>query len=244
MLDLHLNLFGGLTGDMFIAAVLDAFPRFEARVMAAIDALDGPYPVVCSLVAHSGHEMAGHRFEIEPFDKYFGRIPLAFPQEPSSWDSVRGRLVGADIGPGVRTHATKIFELLMRAEAALQGIAPERVALETGAWNSIAQVVGAASLIDALDRARWSASAFPEGGVVTLTGAAIVDYLCPPRSRRRPQPKARSLVRSGTGFGLVGSQNDYMRLLCFEAGDAGFLAQEIVPVPARADGGADQLTRQ
>jgi hypothetical protein len=244
MLDLHLNLSGGLTGDMFIAAVLDAYPRFEGRVIAAIDALDGPYPVVCSLVAHSGHELAGHRFEIEPFDKYFGRIPLAFPQEPSSWDSVRGRLVGADIGAGVRTHATKIFELLVRAEADLQGILPERVALETGAWNSIAQVVGAAALIDALDEARWSVSAFPEGGAVTLTGAAIVDYLCPPRSRRRPQPKARSLVRSGTGFGLVGSQNNYMRLLCFEAGDAAFLAQEKVPVPARADGGADQQTRQ
>jgi uncharacterized protein (DUF111 family) len=244
MLDLYLNLSGGLTGDMFIAAVLDAFPRFEARVIAAIDALDAPYPVVCSFVAHSGHEVTGHRFEIEPFDKYFGRIPLAFPQEPASWDSVRERLAGADIGAGVRTHATKIFELLVRAEAALQGILPERVAFETGAWNSIAQVVGAATLIDALDKARWSASAFPEGGAVTLTGAAVVDYLCPPRSRGRPQPKARSLVRSGTGLGLFGSQNDYMRLLCFESGDAAFLAQERAPVPTRADGGADQQTRQ
>src|SRR5580698_11030959 len=107
MLDLHLNLSGGLTGDMFIAAVLDAFPRLEARVIAAIDALDGPYPVVCSLVAHSGQEVAGHRFEIEPFDKYFGRIPLAFPQEPSTWDWVRERLLAADIGPGVRMNATK-----------------------------------------------------------------------------------------------------------------------------------------
>jgi hypothetical protein len=244
MLDLHLNLSGGLTGDMFIAAVLDAFPRFEARVIAAIDALDAPYPVVCSLIADSGHEVAGHRFEIEPFDKYFGHIPLAFPLERASWNSVRQRLVGAEIGAGVRTHATKIFELLVRAEAALQGVLPERVAFETGAWNSIAQVVGAAALIDALDKARWSASAFPEGGAVTLTGAAIVDYLCPPRSRGRPQPKARSLVRSGTGFGLVGSENDYMRLLCFEAGGAAFLAQEKTPVPTRTGGGTDQPTRQ
>jgi hypothetical protein len=244
MVDLHLNFSGGLTGDMFIAAVLDAFPRFEARVISAIDALDGPYPVVCSLVAYSGHEVIGHRFEIEPFDKYFGRIPLAFPQERSSWDAVRKRLVGADIGAAVRTHATKIFELLVHAEAALQGILPERVAFETGAWNSIAQVVGAATLIDALDKARWSASAFPEGGAVTLTGAAIVDYLCPPRSRGRPQPKSRSLVQSGTGFGFAGSRNDYLRLLCFEAGDGAFLAQENAPVPTRAGGGAHQQTRQ
>jgi hypothetical protein len=95
MLDLHLDLSGGLTGDMFIAAVLDAFPRFEARVIEAIDALDASYPVICSLIEHSDHEVSGHRFEIEPFDKYFGHIPFAFPQEPASWDSVRERLGGA-----------------------------------------------------------------------------------------------------------------------------------------------------
>src|SRR5258708_38646108 len=84
-LDLHLNLGGGLTGDMFIAAVLDAFPQFEQRVLAAIDAMDGPYPVACSLVAHADYEVRGHRFEIEPFDKYFGYIPIAFSQPRASW---------------------------------------------------------------------------------------------------------------------------------------------------------------
>jgi len=239
MLNLHLNLSGGLTGDMFIAAVLDAFPRFEARVIAAIDAFDAPYPVVCSLIACSDHDVTGHRFEIEPFDKYFGHIPLAFPQELASWESVRERLVGAEIGAGVRAHATKIFELLVRAEAALQGILPERVAFEAGAWNSMAQVVGAATLIDALDKAQWSASAFPADGAVTLTGAAIVDYLCPPRSRGRPQPKAGSLERSGTGFGSLTLQNHYMHLLCFDSGDAASLEREDARAPRRAAGSAD-----
>lgn len=150
MVVLHLNLSGGLTGDMFIAAVLDAFPRFEQRVIRAIDALDSPYPVICSLVAHSDYEVTGHRFEIEPFDKYFGHIPLAFPQEPAPWESVRDRLGAAEIRPDVRTHATKIFELLVGAEAAVHGILPERVAFEAGAWNSLAQVVGAATLYSAL----------------------------------------------------------------------------------------------
>jgi pyridinium-3,5-bisthiocarboxylic acid mononucleotide nickel chelatase len=244
MLDLHLNLSGGLTGDMFIAAVLDAFPRFEARVIAAIDALDAPYPVICSLVAHSGDGVTGHRFEIEPFDKYFGHIPLAFPQEPARWESVRDRLVGAEISAGVRTHATKIFELLVRAEAALQGVLPERVAFEAGAWNSIAQVVGAAALIDALDKVQWSASAFPAGGAVTLTGAAIVDYLCPPRSRGRPLPKAGSLERSGTGFGSLTLQNNYMRLLCFESGDAASFERGNGRAPRRAAGSSDHQTSQ
>ena len=226
---------------MFIAAVLDAFPQFERRVIGAIDALDAPYPVVCSLVAHSDREVVGHRFEIEPFDKYFGHIPLAFPQEPACWESVRDRLIAAEIGPDVRGHATEIFEMIVRAEAAVHGILPERVAFEAGAWNSIAQVVGAATLIDALNTAQWSASPFPSGGAVTLSGAAIVDYLCPARSRGRPEPKARSLVRSGNGFGR---QNNYMRLLCFESADAARREQDDTRAPRRAAGRTDHQTSQ
>jgi hypothetical protein len=242
-LHLHLNLCGGLTGDMFIAAVLDAFPRFEQRVIAAIDALDDPYPVVCSLVAHSDFELTGHRFEIEPFDKYFGHIPLAFPQEPARWGSVRDRLIAAEIGPEVRAHATKIFELIVRAEAAVNGILPERVAFEAGAWNTLAQVVGAATLVDALDAAQWSASPFSYGGAVTLTGAAIVDYLCPPNSRGRALPGARSLVRSGVGFGSLMPLNNYMRVLCFESG-AAFPPSDETLAPRRTAGGQDRQSRQ
>ncbi len=53
--------------------------------------------------------MSGHRFEIEPFVKYFGHIPLAFPQEPARWESVRERLNAAEIGPEVRVHAIEDF---------------------------------------------------------------------------------------------------------------------------------------
>ena len=210
-MDLHLNIGGGLTGDMFIAAVLDAFPQFEQRVIAAIDAMDAPYPVACSMVAHADDEGSGHRFEIEPFDKYLGYIPFAFSHEPASWESVRERLAAADIKPGVRTHATRIFELLAKAESAVA----EEMPFEHGGWNSIAQVMGAAALIDALEPARWTASA---GEAVTLTGAAIVDYLCPSSSQRsRAQvPRMRNLVRSGTGFG---SHKSSLRLFCFEEGD-------------------------
>lgn len=210
---------------MFIAAVLDAFPQFEQRVVAAIDALDAPYPVACSLVAHSDYEIRGHRFEIEPFDKYFGYIPFAFSQERATWESVRERLTAADIKPSVRTHAMRIFELLAKVESAVQGIAPKEMSFQVGGWSSIAQVMGAAALIDALDPARWTASPLPPGDAVTLTGAAIVDYLCPgspPRSRAQ-LPRVRNLVRSGAGFG---PQNSCLRLMCFEEGETALAGQD------------------
>jgi hypothetical protein len=235
-LDLHLNLGGGLTGDMFIAAVLDAFPQFEQRVVAAIDALDAPYPVACSLVAHSNYEISGHRFEIEPFDKYFGYIPFAFSQERATWESVRERLTAADIKPGIRTHATRIFELLAKVESPVQGIASNEMPFEVGGWSSIAQVMGAAALIDALGPVRWTASPFAPDEAITLTGAAIVDHLCPgssPRSRAQ-LPRVRNLVRTGAGFG---AQDSCLRLLCFEEGDAVLAGQdESARLPPRTAG--------
>jgi pyridinium-3,5-bisthiocarboxylic acid mononucleotide nickel chelatase len=226
-LHLHLNLAGGLTGDMFIAAVLDAFPRFEAQVMAAIDALDAPYPVVCSLVAHSDYEMTGRRFEVEPFDKYFGYIPFAFPvlshgdcisHELATWDSVRERLNTALIEPSVLAHAIKIFELLVAAESDVHGIEPGRVAFQqVSAWDAIAEIVGAAALIDGLGAARWTASPLPLGEVVTPAGIAIVAYLCPPSSGDRTLPRVRTLAGSGTGFGSRRlSASSHMRVLWFD----------------------------
>ena len=223
---LHLNLAGGLTGDMFIAAVLDAFPRFEARVTAAIDALDAPYPVVCSLVAHSDYEMTGKRFEVEPFDKYFGHIPFAFPvlshgdcvsHEHTTWESVRERLNAALIEPSVLVHAIKIFELLVAAESDMHGIEPEKVAfLEVGAWDAIAEIVGAATLIDGLSAARWTASPFPQE-VVTQTGAAIVSYLSPGSTEDHTLPHVWTLAGSGTGFGSRRSSvNSHLRVLWFD----------------------------
>jgi len=141
-------------------------------------------------------------------------------------------------------HAIKIFELMVGAEATAHHIVPERVVFEAGAWNSLAQVVGAATLIDALDTAQWSASGFPSGGAVSLAGAAIVDYLSPPRSRGRPLPKARSLVRSGTGFGSLSFRNNCTRLLCFEVDQDAFLERDARLAQTRSPGRPDQRTRQ
>jgi hypothetical protein len=225
---IHLDLAGGLTGDMFIAASLDAFPRFEAPVMAAIDALDGPYPVTCSLVAHLDRDITGRRFEVVPFNQYFGHLPFAFPvvsqgdcvsHEQTTWEAVRERLNAAHIALSVRRHAINIFELLVEAESEVRGIEPEKVAFqEVGAWDAIAEIVGAAAVIDALGAVRWTASALPLEEAVTLTGASILGYLCPASTPDDCLPHVRALAADGRGFGSHRLSNikGHMRMLCFD----------------------------
>jgi pyridinium-3,5-bisthiocarboxylic acid mononucleotide nickel chelatase len=222
-MDSHLSISGALTGDMFIAAVLDVFPQHEESVVAAIDAVDAAHPVACALLAHRHVEMSGRRFEIVPFERYFGHIPFAFSREAVRWSEIEEGLRAAEIKQGIRRHAGKLFELVAKAGAARR----TKDAAELTPWYVTSQVVGAAALIDALGPVGWTVSSFPARTTVTLTAAAILDYLCPPRTRSTPLPRMRSLARSGIGFGSPPAANTYLRLLCFDEGSAAITSSDI-----------------
>ncbi len=230
-MEIHLDLIGGLAGDMFVAAVLDAFPEHETLVQAAVASMSGRYPVACLVAAHNSHGLKGSRFQVL-------RVGAATGSHPHRcWQSIRQELEAAALMPAVRTHAIALFELLAQAEAAVHGVDPETVEFhEVGAWDSIADVVAAAALIDALHATRWTSSPVPLGsgrvatahgilplpapatvrlldgwptlddGIggerVTPTGAAILRYLCSPDSgASRGDPPVRRLRAAGMGFG-------------------------------------------
>ena len=229
-MDLHLIAAGTFTGDMFIAAGLDAFPRFEGRVLAAVDALDSLYPVSLSLESHADYEASGRRLTIEPFDKYFGRIPFAFADGAANWNSIHQRLDDARISSRTRIHARKIFEFVCAAESQRQRVSPGQVVFEEPAgWKTLAQVAGAAALIEALEPARWSASPVAAGGA-DVAGGAIIEYLCPASARSQPIPRTR-LARSGAGYGA--DSGSVVRLLCFEAGESADISERGAGHPER-----------
>jgi hypothetical protein len=250
MKHLHLDAFGGIAGDMFIAALLNAYPALAPGAIAAAEALGG---VRCRLLAHHDGVLAGARFQV---DEVAGHAPHAH----TAWHDIRARIAAASaLAEPVRLHAIGIFTHLAEAEARVHGIAAEAVAFhEVGAADSIADILGAAWLIDALGPAHWSVSPLPQGGGqvrtahgplpvpapatvlllegfdmvddgiagerVTPTGAAILRHLDCVRRGAAPG----RLVGSGLGFGtrrLEGISNA-LRVLAFEASE---------PVPPEHD---------
>jgi uncharacterized protein (TIGR00299 family) protein len=244
MKHLHLDPLGGVAGDMFVAAVLDAFPAHEAAVLAAAEQAAG---VRCQMLPH--HDVfAGWRFCVG--DDRGARDH----HEHVAWRDVRARIAASDLSETVKAHAIGIFALLAEAEGTVHGIEPEAVGFhEVGAADSIADIVAAAWLIAALAPARWSVAPLPLGagrvrtahgpmpvpapatalllegfaflddGIagerVTPTGAAILRYL---NCTSSPPHVVGKLERSGVGFGsrkLPGIANA-LRVLAFapEAG--------------------------
>ena len=220
----HLDPVGGIAGDMFAAAVLDARPDLVDGLWAALAALGLPPSVEVAIDPYGESALTGMRFQVTaPEDEGHGHVRLA---------DVRARLDAARIEPAVRKRALAIFTLLAEAEGAVHGMDPAEVTFhEVGAWDATVDIVAAAYLIEALGPARWSCGAIPlgsgrvrcahgllpvpapavvhllrrlathddgiEGERVTPTGAAILAHLAPAQASGEPE----TLVGVGTGFG-------------------------------------------
>jgi uncharacterized protein (TIGR00299 family) protein len=184
-MEIHLDLLGGMAGDMFIAAMLDAFPEHEPRVNAAIACLASHFPVAPTLLPHSDGVIRGRKFLVAALNEYTP-VPSSFHlyqdrgHEHSSWKLIRKRLRESALGAPVREHALGIFSLLAEAEGCVHGVDPSEVSFhEVGAVDSVADIVGAATLIDAVSAAAWTASAAPLGSGRVRTAHGLLPVPAP-----------------------------------------------------------------
>jgi uncharacterized protein (TIGR00299 family) protein len=264
-MELHLDLVGGLAGDMFIAAMLDLFPEHEAGLHDSLARTGLLAGVTARLAPHNDGVLAGRRFLVErPGGAGRGHDHVA-------WRRIREGLEASDLDPAVRGHAIAIFRHLAEAEARVHGVAVEAVSFhEVGAWDSIADIIGAAHLIAAAGATCWTVGAVPLGagrvrtahgplpvpapatalllqgftviddGVggerVTPTGAAILRHLCDVAARST-QP--RILGGTGIGFGtrILPGLSNCVRVLRFDpAEDApGLEADSVLVVECEID---------
>ena len=249
---LHLDPLGGIAGDMFAAALLDAFPELFAELEAALAATEIVRLASIHIEPHDDHALTGSRFEVRTTDE-------AHPHRLFS--EIRTFLDDLALDSGVRDRSIAIFGLLAEAEGRVHGVAPDAVTFhEVGAWDSITDVVTAAWLIEAVRPTGWSCDALPLGsgrvesahgplpvpapatalllegfpcvqdGVagerVTPTGAAILRHLAPDFGT---PAGARTLRRSGIGFGsrTLNGISNVLRVLAFDESPEGTAADRV-----------------
>ena len=182
----HLDPLGGAAGDMFVACVLDAYP---ALADGALDAASGAAEIGCSLVPHRDNVLTGSRFGVgvdhqdhhhdHPHGHAHGHAH-DHDHGHTRWARIRADLEACALKAVVREHAIGIFTLLAEAEARVHGIAVADVAFhEVGAKDSIADIVAAAWLIDALSPATWSMGPLPLGSGSVRTAHGVMPVPAP-----------------------------------------------------------------
>ncbi len=220
---LHLDLVGGMAGDMTVAALVDAGASWEQ---------------LAKTLAVSGLPLTDMRVERERRGGLAGtRFHVAHEVDPPArhWRDIRSLLKQARLPEGALSRALDIFERLAHAEAITHGCEPEQIHFhEVGAMDSIVDIVASSIALDMLGITSASCSRIPVcsgstrmahgvlplpapatarllGGftltsipgtleTVTPTGAAILASLCGPSgSPHGPMPDMRL---TGTGVGM------------------------------------------
>jgi pyridinium-3,5-bisthiocarboxylic acid mononucleotide nickel chelatase len=262
---LHLDPLGGIAGDMFLAAVLDARPELAGGTLAAMRAAGLPESWHLALKAHGDGTLAGRRLRIEPPDP----VASTRPGSGTRYVEIRERIGTADLPGPVRQRAGDIFARLAGAEAAVHGVALEDVHFhELAAWDSVADIVGAASLVEALGQTTWSCGPLPKGGgrIATdhgalpvpapaaawlLEGFAMIDdgiggervtptgaaILCHLAPAERLPPGSWRLRASGAGFGSRRLQgvSNVLRVLAYEPVASGGIDEQVAVVSFEVD---------
>ncbi len=195
---IHLDAVGGIAGDMFAAAILDALPSAWPACERAIKAMTPPPHVSTSIDRHTDGILTGSKFNVIGAEEHdhgghshahehdTGHAHHHHSHTHHRWRDIRHRLETANLLAGERKAAISIFSHLAVAEAAVHGIEVDDVAFhEVGAWDSIIDIVAAAALISQLPGCTWSVSSLPRGrgfvktahGVLAVPAPATVELL-------------------------------------------------------------------
>lgn len=178
---IHLDLVGGIAGDMFVAAMLDAFPELEPPLAGVICSLALDQKVTTHIVPASDMGLNGKGFSVSLADDYSHRHEQEQEQEQEQsnhrghgsghshahhhWKTIREFLKGSSLEKEVRQTVIGIFQRLAEAESKVHNQDIESVQFhEVGAWDCIVDIVSAAWLIVHSNAASWSVSDLPWGG--------------------------------------------------------------------------------
>ncbi len=188
-LAIRLDAVGGIAGDMFAAAMVDALPDLRARVLADAVAVLPPgtgTPVFTpgtsaglhclrfGLSAPAGDHHHDHHHHHHDHDHH----------AHAGFRDMVARIEAAPLSPGTATHAIAILRHLAEAEAAIHHVPVDEVHFhEIGDWDSLMDVTAAGSVAAALEGARWSVSALPRGDGLVRTRHGLLPVPAPATAR-------------------------------------------------------------
>jgi len=185
-LHLHLDPVGGAAGDMFVAALLDAFPDLAARVMADVAALLPAEAGRAELQTGKSGGMAVRRFRLvdAPHAHHDHGHHHHHHDHDTTYRGLRARIEAAPLAEGTAEHACAILHRIAEAEALAHDLPIDRVHFhEIADWDSLMDVTAAGSLVAALAGASWSLAPLPLGGGTVRTAHGILPVPAPATAR-------------------------------------------------------------
>jgi hypothetical protein len=177
---IHLDAVGGVSGNMFIGALLDAFPQWAEELSRQLSLAGFSDLVTLQTQNRNDGVLTGTFFNVFENENTAAHHHQHYHQH-RPYRLIRESLESSELNTKVKQHALGIFHALAEAEAEVHGTSIDEVSFhEVGAWDSIADVICAAYLINCANQmsasCTWSVSSLPLGNglVQTVHGALPV----------------------------------------------------------------------
>jgi uncharacterized protein (TIGR00299 family) protein len=199
---IYCDCFSGISGDMFLSALLDAGLPVD-YLLGQLQSLNLPEPFSLSVEKVRKGPIAASQIKIE--------IDPAYHSHSRNLEDIRTIITGAPLSEKVRQTSLAVFQRLAEAEAQVHGTTVEAVHFhEVGAVDSIIDIVGAALGLEFLGIERVYASALPMGsgqvqtqhGILPLPAPATLELLRRARALVVPSSAQVELV-TPTGAALL-----------------------------------------
>jgi uncharacterized protein (TIGR00299 family) protein len=202
MTAIHLDAVGGISGDMFVAAMLDARPELRERVLTeAAAVLPGGTGAPTLTEATSGAVRAlrfgltespatepphaqshdsTHRHDNADHHDGHPANPAHHGDDAGSFADMCARIRAARLTRATADHAVAILTILAQAEAAIHRVPISEVHFhELADWDSLLDVTAAGSIAAAFEGARWTVSPLPRGGGLVRTRHGLLPVPAP-----------------------------------------------------------------
>jgi uncharacterized protein (TIGR00299 family) protein len=204
----YLDCHSGISGDMFLGAMLD---------------LDAAFSMDFLINALAGLPLHGYELRLEPFqDKGIlgSRFDVVLSEQDTHFQQMRSLsdivalLDASTLSPKVREIALSIFQCLAEAEATVHGTGVEAVHFhEVGALDAIIDITGAAIALETLGITQLYASSLPLSsghvqaahGVLPVPAPATLEILRKIPVLWKPSPAEGEMV-TPTGAAILATQ--------------------------------------
>lgn len=149
----HLSPVGGMAGDMFVAALLDALPELRTPVIEAVQQVL-PAGAHATLSTGTSGGIGVSRF----------RVSAPAEKAPARYPALRDRIQTAGIDTTAKDLAKALLQRLAEAEATVHRVALEDVHFhEIADWDTLADLVAAGQILTGNEDTSWSLDPLPLG---------------------------------------------------------------------------------
>ena len=172
---IYIEPIGGISGDMFVSAIMDATHTSQTDIESALKKIQIPKSLSVNYRDKKDSRMSGKCFSVDG--------PLAGPR---NFQEITNFIEQSKISHIVKNTAVSIFQILAVAEAKVHGVDVAHVHFhEVGNWDSLIDIYLAAHLISRVGDCEWTSSSIPVGegfvncehGLIPIPAPATMEIL-------------------------------------------------------------------